>query len=309
MERFTAENEARKTLAQILGGVAVLLSLCVAWGTLEVGREGQITDRFTKAIAQLGEGGKDDLTVRLGGIYALERIARDSERDHWPVMEVLTTYVRDPTPWLSQDLRPLKDGPACMEELPTPSEFRLATDIQAVLTVLGRRTHTHKKGDKQRLNLMNADLRTADLREARLQGANLYKARLEGAYLQDAQLQDTYLRGAQLQRACLQRVQLQGAHLRDAQLQRADLRGARLQGAGLQDAQLQGADLRGAQLDRACLAKAQLQGVQFSGVEQLLTVKTLYGADLDPLLWEQIHQRDSSLLDKQPPNLDDLCAE
>ena len=40
MERFTAENEARKTLAQILGGAAVLLSLGVTWGTLGVSREG-----------------------------------------------------------------------------------------------------------------------------------------------------------------------------------------------------------------------------------------------------------------------------
>jgi hypothetical protein len=56
----------------------------------EIAREGQITDRFTKAIAQLGEQGPEKLAVRLGGIYALERIARDSERDHWPMMEVLT---------------------------------------------------------------------------------------------------------------------------------------------------------------------------------------------------------------------------
>ena len=130
----------------------------------------------------MGEGGKNDLTVRLGGIYALERIARDSERDHWAVMEVLTTYVRNPAPWRSQDSRPLKEGPACMEELPTPSEFRLATDIQAVLTVLGRRDRTYENGKEQHLHLTNADLRTADLREGWLQGANLYQADLEGAH-------------------------------------------------------------------------------------------------------------------------------
>jgi hypothetical protein len=36
----------------------------------------QITERFTRAIDQLGD--RDRLDVRLGGIYALERIARDS---------------------------------------------------------------------------------------------------------------------------------------------------------------------------------------------------------------------------------------
>jgi len=43
--------------------------------TLETTREGQITERFTRAIDQLGHA---HLDVRLGGIYGLERIARDS---------------------------------------------------------------------------------------------------------------------------------------------------------------------------------------------------------------------------------------
>ena len=52
--------------------------------TLRISQEGQITERFTKAIDQLGN--KDSLAVRVGGIYALERIARDSERDHGPII-------------------------------------------------------------------------------------------------------------------------------------------------------------------------------------------------------------------------------
>jgi hypothetical protein len=52
-ERFELENEARKTLAQIIGGAAILTGLYFTWGTLEVNREGQITERFTHAIDQL----------------------------------------------------------------------------------------------------------------------------------------------------------------------------------------------------------------------------------------------------------------
>ena len=54
--------------------------------------QGQVTDRYTKAIEQLGS---DKLDVRIGGIYALERIARDSARDHPTVMEVLTAFIRE----------------------------------------------------------------------------------------------------------------------------------------------------------------------------------------------------------------------
>src|SRR5829696_4544815 len=71
--------------------------------TLELTEQGQITERFTRAIDQLGATdettGKPRLEIRLGGIYALERIAWDSpERDYSTVIEVLTTYVRENTP-------------------------------------------------------------------------------------------------------------------------------------------------------------------------------------------------------------------
>ena len=60
--------------------------------TFELTEQGQVTDRYTKAIEQLGS---DKLDVRIGGIYALERIARDSARDHPTVMEVLTAFIRE----------------------------------------------------------------------------------------------------------------------------------------------------------------------------------------------------------------------
>jgi hypothetical protein len=42
---------------------------------LSVAQEGQITDRYTKAVENLGE---DAIDVRLGGVYALQRIMEDS---------------------------------------------------------------------------------------------------------------------------------------------------------------------------------------------------------------------------------------
>src|SRR5262249_46211346 len=93
-ELFSIENEARKTLSQIIGGFVVIIGLLFTGANLaftqreaeknrSLALEGQITDRFTKAITQLGD---EKLEVRLGGIYALERIAKDSEKDHWTIM-------------------------------------------------------------------------------------------------------------------------------------------------------------------------------------------------------------------------------
>ena len=75
----------------MLGGVAIGISLYYTWQKNNIAQEGQITERFTRAIDQLG---KRALEIRLGGIYALERISKESKEDYWPIMEILTAYVR-----------------------------------------------------------------------------------------------------------------------------------------------------------------------------------------------------------------------
>ena len=85
--------------------------------------QGQLTDRFSKAVEQLGT--KDSLEVRLGGIYALERIARDSARDQPTIMEVLSAYIREHAP-----------RQMCTS---TASSTPPTTDVQAILTVIARR--------------------------------------------------------------------------------------------------------------------------------------------------------------------------
>lgn len=58
-------------------------------------RQRRITESFSKAVEHLGS---DKIEMRLGGIYTLERIARESLIEHWPVMETLTAFVRERAP-------------------------------------------------------------------------------------------------------------------------------------------------------------------------------------------------------------------
>ena len=95
----TALDNARGRLLTLGAGlfaagalVFTARNFTVARRTLELTEQGQVTDRYTKAIEQLGS---DKLDVRIGGIYALERVARDSARDHPTVMEVLTAFIRE----------------------------------------------------------------------------------------------------------------------------------------------------------------------------------------------------------------------
>ena len=125
-------------MAQIAGGVALFFGLYFTWLRVEISQriletqqDQQVTERFTRAIDQLGamdDQGKKRLEIRLGGIYALERIARDSpEMDYMTVMEALTAYIRENAPW---DKAP---WPQPTENPPLPA------DIQEILRVLARR--------------------------------------------------------------------------------------------------------------------------------------------------------------------------
>lgn len=208
------------------------------WRNLHVVQEGQITNRFTQAIQQLGamKDKEPNLEVRLGGIYALERIARDSPRDHRTIVEILTAYVRENARWTMPDpewtmpafppdhaeVSPefvqqvkakLEDLEASMkhqiremEEGPQP----LRIDIQAILTVIGRRVRSNDLPGVS-LDLSRTDLRRADLQNAHLENADLTYAHLDGANLWDAHLENATLRGAYLNGATLLFTHLENA--------------------------------------------------------------------------------------------------
>ena len=95
----TALDNARGRLLTLAAGVAAAgalaftaLNFALSRRTFELAEQGQVTERYTKAIEQLGS---QHMAVRIGAIYALERIARDSARDQPTVMEVLSAFIRD----------------------------------------------------------------------------------------------------------------------------------------------------------------------------------------------------------------------
>jgi hypothetical protein len=196
--------------------------------TFQLAEQGQVTERYTKAIEQLGS---DKLDIRLGGIYALERIATDSARDHPTVMEVLTAFVREHT---TTNHNPASAQAPVGGATPssTPAETIVPSwptaDVQAAVTVIGRR-------------MVSQDVHRLDLTGVTLIGANL-----TNAHLADARLIDADLAGAQLAGADLAGADLTGADLTNADLTSADLTYTDLTNAGLTGADLTNADLAGA---------------------------------------------------------------
>lgn len=94
-DQWKLQDDVRSALVQgsvgLLALVGASVGVYVGWRQLQLTREGQVTDRFLRAVDQLGS---DKVEVRFGGIYALERIARDSPSDRSAITEVLSAYVR-----------------------------------------------------------------------------------------------------------------------------------------------------------------------------------------------------------------------
>ncbi|WP_305064435.1 pentapeptide repeat-containing protein, partial [Methanococcoides sp.] len=299
IQLIETEYKIRATAAQIVGGIAILYGLYIthrrmniAEEELQVAREGQITERFTRAIDQLGN---PQAEIRLGGIYALKRISEESNKDYWPIMEILASYVRLNSPLPNN--QPLE---------------KVETDIQTVCTILGNRLHHESDSEYGILDLRNTNLRGVDLEKYYLKGVNfavshLEEANLRGAHLEDAHFEDAVLIDADLTGAHLERADLRGAHLKGketilwgthlkkaklikARLEEANLTGAHLEGAWLHDAHfedavltcahLEGAVLKDAHLERADIFKVQLEGAD-------LTNANLDGVVLSSLEIEQ----------------------
>jgi uncharacterized protein YjbI with pentapeptide repeats len=280
------ENKFRTTIVQLLGGAALLGGLYFTWMTVVISQESQITERFTRAIEQLtaiDTNGNKIIELRVGAIYALERIARDSEKDYMPVMDVLTAYVRENSSREKDQLQNAEEvSLPCNATRDKESRLEPTADIRAILKVIALRLPRFAKGEKQALdlaqtNLQGADLAGAHLERANLAGANLQGVNLTGAHLERANLREARLLCAILPEAYLMEADLTDAHLEgatlvNARLEKAFLTGAHLQphlqqGTTLKDARLMGAEMQGANLREAYLSRATLKGVRFDGAD------------------------------------------
>ncbi len=212
-------------IVQAAGGAAILTGLLftarnlkATQDKLDIDRQGQITSRFAQATGQLGaelKDGQPNIEVRLGGIYALSRISKDWSKDYWQIANVLTAYVRHNAQWNSSPKRSVWRRTVRTGEGPQPKP---RTDIQAILTVLGKNPPPHGESfnNFRKFDLRETDLRGAEFWDACLEwtdffGANLAGAKFWGANLSNAKLERAHLAGANLMRA-----KLDGASLKDA---------------------------------------------------------------------------------------------
>jgi uncharacterized protein YjbI with pentapeptide repeats len=279
-DRRKLQNDVRTALLQAVVGGAVLVGVLFTWqqqqatsrqvaDQLAVARQGQVGERFSRAVDQLGSGSID---VRLGGLYELEQLARQAPERRLVIIEVVAAFVREHARPPATSTGPQANAPPSAEA-PAPPQ-----DVAAALTILGRRPihDGDPRVDLSRvklggLNLVEVRLRDAHLDRADLRGADLRGADLRGAVFDFADLRGTNVRAADLRGAHLGFPDLRGADLRGA-----DLRGAVFDGADLRGAVFDGANLRGTTIGLSDLRGADLRGAHLRGAD-------LYGARADRL--------------------------
>ncbi len=261
--------------------------------------------------------GSNVLTVRMGGIYALQQLAQDHpEAYHIQIMELFCAFARRPLndphndPWMANSPLVRLDVQAIMNAITARSEQRKVLETEKGFTLdlrgsdlawvqmdsgyhLDGRLLNPLASTAPGLDHSRLELSGIDLSHARLERANLHHSDLEGADLSHAQLTRANLSDARLDQADLShslgfrtnlsRARLRGADLSNALHGEADLSKALLSGANLSDAYLRDVDLTRANLSAADLSGAYLSDVDLTGAD--LSGADLYGAHTSGIPW------------------------
>ena len=255
-----------RNVGVVIGGVIAILF--AVWRSIVAARQattaqlGLLNERYQKGAEMLGS---KVLAVRLGGIYALARLARDHSGDyHTQIMSLLCAFVRNPTGEPVEASLPINgltdqaEFHSGWDEEGEDRPLRVREDVQAVMTAVGERCEAQiaiEEEKEYRLDLIGADLKFVRLFDAVLGNVDLLKADLTdavliGAKLKSAKLTGAKLTGADLEDADLKSTRLIDVNLESVKLTGADLKSVRLIDVNLEDAllihtNLSGADLKG----------------------------------------------------------------
>ena len=221
---LSAEESNSSTIRNIFLAAAALIALPLAiWRSTVAGRQadtaqeqsgiaqrGLLNERYQKGAEMLGS---RVLSVRLGGIYALQSLAsEDPTQYHIQIMRLFCAFVRNLDGVQDGSLTPAIEIGSGGEEEGNDQPPRMREDVQAVMEAIGGRDEFVKryveKEDGVELyfgeaNLSFLRLDNADLSNARFSKANLSGTRFSKANLSGAKLWKTNLSGATFTEAYL----------------------------------------------------------------------------------------------------------
>ena len=257
----------------IAGLIALPLAIWRSWVAqrqADTAQQNLLNERYRQGAEMLDA---KILSVRLGGIYALQRLAAENPKQyHIQIMQLLCAFVRHP---------PAGDGDKIKRVHGDRNKPELRSDVQDAVNAISA-CHARQSKLEIRAGFQ------LDLSGSNLLGVELFKARLSRtnftrADLSEARLFGADLAGAAFGRANLAEARLSGANLNGAKFERANLSGTRLDSSDLTRAGLAGANLTMARLSNANLAQAHLSNANLAGAslhDSNLSKTRLQGANL-----------------------------
>jgi len=236
----------------------------VAQRQADTAQQGLLNERYQQGAEMLGS---KVLAVRLGGIYALERLAEENaEEYHAQIMQLFCAYARHVAKTGPSEVQEESSEEQSSAESLDPTTL-VPEDVRAVVTAIGSRDDARIPLEQGKLNLRyiklpGLALHSANLSSVDFHDADLSRASLSGSNLQGAALVNVNLSRANLYQTDLSRTMPWEADLSQSFLLKADLSHAFLQGADLSEANLALADL-----SNAMIKSANLSGTNFGGTE------------------------------------------
>jgi Pentapeptide repeats (8 copies)/Pentapeptide repeats (9 copies) len=236
-------NKAFESRFQLFGALFFVITAYLSWKTVTISKEKQITEILSKAIEQIGN--TESLDVRLGGIYTLERIARDSNKYFWTAMEILMDYIKIRT-------SSVESGSELNSNSSTLLKESLPQDVQAALKIIARRI-VSQDPDGSVINLSLCSFKQICLKDARFNRANLSETSFERSDLENSKFLFANLSSTNFFKA-----NLSNSNFRNADLFNSDFSGANLKGADFKKAKFNKTNLEGADLSNAMLKGTDL---------------------------------------------------
>lgn len=259
-----AHNNSVGLLNQIVGIGIFIGAIFAAWRIRAMNRQASAAEgghrdgRFEKGAEMMSA---DVLTARIGGIAALERLAKEHPNEyHVQCNKMLCAFVRYRFADEESGQNPVDETRKCRPDI------EIAAQIIASRKS-GRKKFVEKieKNQTFTVNLGGANLYEANLSHSDFSNAELIHVQFGSADLSFSNIFDAWLTNSNFNGAILFDVDFSFARLIRTDLKKANMESAKLLSASLHDANLNGANLASTTLLNAKFMRSNLKGARLDG--------------------------------------------
>lgn len=276
-----SKSETIRNISIVIGGLIALVF--AIWRSLvserqaDTARKELLQERYQKGAEMMGN---SILSVRLGGIYALQELSKEHpEEFHIMILRLFCAFLRHPPSEKGDGTYAAIDSHYHEQNDDTavaidrgrwrdPS-MRSRQDIHAIIDFISQRDIKSRNleiANRFRLDLRGADLRNVSLQLGNLSHAELAYSDLSRGFLIGTNLSETYLAGANLSHSILTGGGLSSSFLEAANLSWATMVNVRMSNANLRGCDLRSVDLIGSDLSNAKFANSDLSNADLYGV-------------------------------------------